>query len=95
MKTSTKIIALASVTLVLWGCGRSSVLNPLGSCNNNIQEYTANVLKFSTNPNKANCEATVNSLDKIIKNCSEIDAATRREYERDREDINCSDFNNN
>ncbi len=87
-------MTFAFVTLLLWGCGRSSVLNPLGSCNNNIQEYTASILKFSTNPNKANCEATVNSLDKIIKNCSEIDAATRREYERDRGDINCSDYSN-
>ena len=94
MKSTIKVSVAMFALFMTVGCGKSSVLNPLGACNDNIQEYTANVLKFSTNPNKANCEATVNSLDKIIKNCREIDAATRREYEEDRDDIDCSDFNN-
>lgn len=92
MKNRIKTYLFVSTLFIAFGCGKSSVLNPLGACNDNIQEYTANVLKLSSNPNKANCEATVNSLDKIIKNCSEVDAATRRQYEQDRDDIDCSDF---
>lgn len=94
MKSKIKVYLTASVAAIALSCGKSSVLNPLGSCNQNIQEYTANVLKLSSNPNKANCEAVVNSLDKIIDNCSEVDAATRQEYQQDRDDINCDDFDN-
>lgn len=94
MKNRIKTCLIVSTLFIAFGCGKSSVLNPLGSCNQNVQEYTSNVLSLSSNPNKANCEAVVNSLDKIIDNCSEVDAATRREYQQERDDINCNDFDN-
>jgi hypothetical protein len=94
MRNKVRVCLITSVVFIALGCGKSSVLNPLGSCNQNIQKYTSNILKLSSTPSKANCEAVVNSLDKIIKDCREVDAATRREYEQERDDIDCNDFNN-
>lgn len=94
MKTRIKYFVIISAVFLVLGCGKSSSVNPLSQCNRNLEDYSAQVTKFSSNPNKANCEALVNSLDKIIDNCAEISAVQRAEYRENRNDIDCGTFSN-
>lgn len=80
MKTRIKYFAIISAFFLVLGCGKSSSVNPLSQCNRNLKDYSTQVTKFSSNPNKANCEALVDSLDKIIDNCAEISAVQQAEY---------------
>jgi hypothetical protein len=93
MKNRINVYLIASVVLlVALGCGKDSVADPAGSCNATTELYGKQISTFATAPTKANCEALVNTLDKIIKDCTFIGVGQREAYQTSRNEINCNDF---
>jgi hypothetical protein len=92
MKSRILFYAIISTTFITLSCGKSSVVNPTSSCNRSIELYGEQVGTFSGAPTKVNCEALVNTLDKVIKNCTIITAGQRAAYETSRNEINCNDL---
>lgn len=86
-----KIASFLIILAVSASCGKATDLTP-NSCDNLSEEYVEKATAFSSNPSKSSCEALVKSLDNLVKKCTILTVAEKKQYQESLNSIDCSSF---
>ncbi|MCR9064411.1 MAG: hypothetical protein NXI00_10625 [Cytophagales bacterium] len=90
MKTRLSIVAVLTFFTLAFASCRSKT-GGLLQCSAVSSEYYADILEYSSNPTRGNCEKVKNTLAKFVKSCDITGSVTKEERE-EIESIDCSDM---
>lgn len=90
-KTKIYFVLLILTTAFLFNSCKKDEPKTL-SCDELLTNATSAAITFGLSTTEANCISYKNALDALVKNCAYLTPAEKAEYQENRDDLDCTEY---